>query len=112
MEFFKKLQLLKYDGKPLTGQRNFNARHLTDSKRSYSLACILRGEIRGERGKSLVFGKNRFKIMDKTRYQIEKLNHAQYADEEGSVCPGKILFRLEGPSQNEQELVENLSELC
>ena len=50
--------------------------------------------------------------MDKTRYQVEKLNHAQFADEEGSVCPGKILFRWEWPSQNEQEFVENLSELC
>ncbi len=107
MEFLKKLQLLKYDGTQLTGQRNFNTKHLTDSKHSYSLACILRGE----RGKSLVFGKNRFTIMDQTRYQIEKLNHAQFA-EEGSACPGKILFRLEGPSQNEQELVGNLSELC
>ena len=85
---------------------------MTDSKRSYFLACILKGGIRGERGKSLVFGKNRFTIMDKTRYQVEKLNHAQFADEEGSVCPGKILFRWEWPSQNEQELVENLSELC
>ena len=50
--------------------------------------------------------------MDKTRYQVGKLNHAQFADEEGSVCPGKILFRWEWPSQNEQEFVENLSELC
>ncbi len=70
---------------------------------------------KGERGKVWFLARIDLQLwikLSKTRYQIEKLNHAQFADEEGSVCPGKILFRWEWPSQNEQELVENLSELC